>query len=259
MTRQLRIPSIRAFAFIAGIILCLGMTPLCRAQLEITSFTVSATPNPATSGQTVTFSANVQGISQTPTGTVSFFLSNSSLCDSEVVFVGNATLDGNGNATFPSTGLPGGQYDVCASYSGDFSYPAETTSPAQEALTIYGATLNVTAPTNAAQNQPVSITATVTTGPAGAPAPTGSVTLTDESTGTTYGPFPLTGVPATATIPLSNLAPGDHPYFVTYSGDANYVAGNATGSLSGARAWSRTCTAWGRKPATGVAGLRRTR
>ena len=56
-----------------------------------------------------------------------------------------------------------------------------------------------------------------------------------------------------------------NPSLVTHGFQPGYVAGNAAGSLSGARALERGASlgpdvhCLGRKPATGVAGLRRTR
>ena len=80
----------------------------------------SATPNPASYGQAVTFVAKVTGDS--PTGTVRFYSGSS--------YLGKGTLSG-GSASYTTSGkqLPEGSDSITASYSGD-SNNTESTSKA---------------------------------------------------------------------------------------------------------------------------------
>jgi hypothetical protein len=75
-----------------------------------TTTITSASPNPATSGQAVTFVAKVSGDS--PTGTVRFY--------SGSTYLGKATLSA-GTASYTTSGkqLPVGSDSITASYSGD--------------------------------------------------------------------------------------------------------------------------------------------
>jgi sugar lactone lactonase YvrE len=77
--------------------------------------TASATPNPATPGQTVTLKAIVSGSDGAATGTVTFTYGTLTL--------GTATLSG-GSASFSasSSGLPAGSYVVKATYNGNSEY-----------------------------------------------------------------------------------------------------------------------------------------
>ena len=63
MTGSLRISPIRSCALLGGLIVCFGAAPLCHAQLELSSFTLTAAPNPAADGAQVTLTATLTGLS----------------------------------------------------------------------------------------------------------------------------------------------------------------------------------------------------
>jgi hypothetical protein len=207
------------------------------AQMPLTSFTVSAyAPPPSTSKTTVYFSAFLgTANSADAPGTVTFFFSNSDLCDSSAYTVDVATVDGE-YAAYSTAGLPAGTFNVCATYTPapDSAYAGQTTTAADNnvsQLTIYGAALTVTGPATAPPNTAVTFMATVTGTPAGGPAPTGTVTLYDNSTQITYGPTMITaGTPVPFTI-TGGESIGDHEYSVTYSGDNNYPVQTYEGDL----------------------------
>ncbi|HVI09723.1 MAG TPA: Ig-like domain-containing protein [Candidatus Binatia bacterium] len=89
-------------------------------QFGSTTTITAATPNPASSGQAVTFTAKVTGDS--PTGTVRFYTGST--------YLGKATLS-NGTGSYTTNGrqLPTGSDSITATYSGD-SNNAESTSKA---------------------------------------------------------------------------------------------------------------------------------
>ena len=94
------------------------------------------------------------------------------------------------------------------------------------------ATITVNAPAAAVQNQPVTFAVTIT-GQA-EPTPTGTVSLLDNTTNTSYGPFTLApGNPATgvASFTITFSATGDHSYLVNYAGDGNYSPETVQGSI----------------------------
>jgi Big-like domain-containing protein/VCBS repeat protein len=72
--------------------------------------TLFSSANPSTSGQSVTFTATVTAISDTPTGTVTF--------KNGAAKLGTGTLSG-GTATFTTTALPSGTDAITAVYGGD--------------------------------------------------------------------------------------------------------------------------------------------
>lgn len=91
----------------------------------ITAATVSinSTPNPAAVGQVVTFTAVVAAPSSTggsPTGTVSFVAGDTTL--------GTGTLDAKGSATFTTSALSAGQYNVKAVYAGSPALAGSTSN-----------------------------------------------------------------------------------------------------------------------------------
>jgi hypothetical protein len=84
--------------------------------------TLTASPNPARLGQSVTFVAAIHVLFPTPpTGVVNFY--------DGIVLLGAAPIDLNGNATFATTALPTGIQTLTAVYAGDATYAAGS-SPA---------------------------------------------------------------------------------------------------------------------------------
>jgi large repetitive protein len=87
-----------------------------------TTTTLASTPNPSTSGTTVTFTATVAPVSPgagTPTGTVNFLEGATTLASS-------VTLNGSDQATFTISSLAVGTHTITANYSGDTDFLAST-------------------------------------------------------------------------------------------------------------------------------------
>ena len=85
------------------------------------TLTLSASPDTASAGQTVTVSASLIPVGGVyPTGTVSFL--------NGTVSLGTATLNGSGVATLSLPSLSAGSYSVIASYSGDTNYATGVSS-----------------------------------------------------------------------------------------------------------------------------------
>ncbi|MCN9243591.1 Ig-like domain repeat protein [Streptomyces sp. RY43-2] len=85
------------------------------------STTLTASPTTVAPGQPVTLTAHVTCTSGTPTGTVEFFDGNR--------FIGSATLDAQGNATFTTTSLGLGIHQITAHYLGNADCPASVSEP----------------------------------------------------------------------------------------------------------------------------------
>jgi hypothetical protein len=179
---------------------------------------LSASPNPATVGQSVTFTATVaagSGVSGTPTGTVTFSSGSTNL--------GTGTLSG-GTATFSTSSLAAGTYSITAVYGGDSNFAGS--SSAAVSLTVSAApttiatttTLTASA-TNSAAGSNLIFAAAVTPA-SGSGVPTGSVTFSDGTTQLGTGTLDSTGK---ATYSTSSLAVGTHSITAAYGGDTNYM------------------------------------
>jgi len=88
-----------------------------------TKVTLAASPNPSTSGATVTFTATVAAVAPgvgTPTGTVTFMDGTTEL--------GTGTLNSSKKATFATASLAEGTHSITAVYSGDSNFNGGTSA-----------------------------------------------------------------------------------------------------------------------------------
>lgn len=93
--------------------------------------------NPSTVGQSVTFTATVTAVAPgagTPAGTVTFL--------DGVTTLGTGTLNGSGVATFTTSALTLGSHSITASYSGNGSFSASTSSVITQVVNANGAAAN---------------------------------------------------------------------------------------------------------------------
>jgi hypothetical protein len=217
-----------------------------------TSTAVGSSLNPATYGQSVSFTANVTSTSGTPTGTVQFSIDGSAF--------GSPVALSSGSATSTSTStLAVGTHTVTAAYSGATNYTASTgTLSGGEVVTSATSSMAVASSSNPSVfNQSVTFTATINgeyglvKGRKAKPENvTGTVTW---STNTGCGTTAVTsGNPGVATCATSSLPVGTNTITATYSGDSNHGGGTAT--LSGGQvvdqAPSTTAVASSLNPAT---------
>ncbi len=139
-----------------------------------TTTTLSATANSAVVGTSITFTANVNATTGTPTGSVNFFDGATQL--------GSGTLDGTGKATYATSTLSAGSHSVTAVYvpTGNFSTSTST------ALSI-------------------NITAAVTPDFSLALSPTSATVTHGSSTSTTLTLTPLAGYKTATTFTCGSL------------------------------------------------------
>jgi hypothetical protein len=127
--------------------------------LAASATSLASSANPATTGQSVTFTATVAGTptnSPLPTGSVTFFDGTTTLV--------SEPLNSSATATYSTSTLAQGTHQITAQYSGDGNYQASTSSPiaqvvnapANFAVSISPATLTI------AQGQSGSATITAT-------------------------------------------------------------------------------------------------
>lgn len=173
---------------------------------------LTASPNPASVGQTVTLKATVSGSGGTPTGKITYSV--------ESIDIGSATLSsGVGSLSASSNGQAPGGYPIIATYGGDSNYngsasPAVTVilNKAATATALTASPNPVTPPASVTLMATVNRTASGSTG-----SPSGTVTFY-------YGPVALGTVnlksgKAALTAGTSGVPAGSYGITAKYNGD----------------------------------------
>jgi Bacterial Ig-like domain (group 3)/Beta-propeller repeat len=189
-----------------------------------TTTSLSSSLNPATTGQSVTFTATVTGVGSNmpvPTGTITFLDGTTAL--------GTQALNGSAQASLTTSALTAGSHPMTAVYSADTNYAASTTAALTQIVNAAVKTNTTTSLLSSANPAPtgqsVIFTATVAGVGSNTPVPTGTVTFLDGTT--TLGMSTLNGS-AQASLTTSALAVGSHSITAVYGADANYAASTST-------------------------------
>jgi hypothetical protein len=184
---------------------------------QATTTSLTASPNPVASGQTLTLTATVQGTgSTTPAGAVSF-MSGSTL-------LGTATLNSSGVATLTTSSLAAGTYSLTVQYSGNASFLSSTSAAVSVTVNGQATTTSLTAsPNPVASGQTLALTATVQA--TGSTASGGTVNFLSGSTPLGTAPVNSSGV---ATLTITTLAVGSYSLTAQYSGNANFLSSTST-------------------------------
>ncbi|WP_432046490.1 Ig-like domain repeat protein [Streptomyces asiaticus] len=188
-----------------------------------TTTAVTSSPDPSSSGQTVTITARVTASppgAVVPTGTVTFVVGG----------VGGLTLtrtlDATGTATVTTSSLGVGVHSITAVYEGDTrTNPSSGTDTHIVTQASTTTAVNVS-PAISVFGQAVTISATVT-GPPGAGTPTGTVTFTISGRPTVTIPLDASGV---ATLTTTDLAVGAHSITAVYNGAPGVPGSTGTGT-----------------------------
>jgi autotransporter-associated beta strand protein len=187
-----------------------------------TTTALTASPNPATFGQSVTFTAVVtpQGLSfASPTGTVTFTVDGTAQTP---VPLGNPSTSGSSQATFTTSTLGVGSHTISATYNGDGNFNTSTSAALTQTITKANTTTTVTSSANpSVRGQSVSFKATVSAATPGAGTPTGTVTFRIDGTAQ---PGVTLASDGTATLSVSNLTAGTHTIIAAYGGDNSFNA-----------------------------------
>ncbi|MGI4789571.1 MAG: Ig-like domain repeat protein [Janthinobacterium lividum] len=170
------------------------------------SVTLSSSLNPSTSGQKVTFNANLNAAGTAPTGNITYSIDG--------VAAASVALSGKSAAYSLST-LASGTHTVMASYSGDAVYAPVSSSALTQTVMSATTTTTLTSSLNPSSvNQVLTFTATVT-----GSNPSGAITLTDTTTGLVLGTGSFSGGGPIA-FTVNNLGGGTHKITVSYGGDS---------------------------------------
>lgn len=148
----------------------------------------------------------MSGSGATPTGAVTFKEKSTSL--------GSVTLV-NGQANLTTAFAKAGTFSIVASYSGDENYGPGNSKPLKQIVQKYSTSTNLTSNPNPSQKgQPVTLTATVSSG-----APGGATGTVKFKNGTTpLGKATLSA--GTITLITTKLPAGTLTLTANYSGDA---------------------------------------
>jgi hypothetical protein len=172
----------------------------------------------------ITFTATVTGSAPSPTGTVTFTdLTYDGVTPVTTTLASN--VNANGQASVTTSSLTGGgsflgSHFITATYSGDGSHPASAVTMVQKVHPYASAVVIASSVNPSTFGQPVSLTATVSSIPAGAGIPTGMVTFSDGEL--VIGQVPLNSSGG-ASIISSNLSLGSHDIVATYASDTLFA------------------------------------
>jgi hypothetical protein len=202
----------------------------CGQSLTPTTTSLGASPNPSTSGQSVTLTATVSP--SATTGTVQFFDGATSL--------GAAPLNG-GTASLSTSTLSVGAHSMTATYSGDSTYATSTSGAVMQTVSgiPVGTSTALTSSANpSTYGQSVLFSATVSPA-SGTGTPTGTVTFRDGTTTLGSTALDASGV---ATLSLSNLSVSGHSITADYNGSGAYTGSTSPTVLQTVNKASTTTT-----------------
>jgi hypothetical protein len=173
-----------------------------------------------TAGQSFSLSAAVMASnsSDTPSGTVSFYLGQAN--------IGTATLAGGVAALSVTSSFPPGTYNLTATYNGSTEDDASTSPPVPLTIAPTGVATTTTLRSSASQlteGQPFSLSATVAASSgSGTPSGTVSFYLGQNKIGTAT----LAGGVATLSV-TGSFSPGNYNLTASYAGSSGYDASNS--------------------------------
>ena len=188
-----------------------------------TTITVTGSPNPASLGAAVTFTAVVGSTDPAPlTGTVSFY-DGTTLLGGVPQILNSST----GTATYTTTNLALGAHSITAVYSGDSNDATSTSAPAFIEIIKQATTFTLSgSPNPSTVYQQVTFTATLAPANLGGTTPTGNVVFSSDGNLLPNGTVALVG--GVANYSTSLLPEGKHTITATYAGDTNNLGSSAT-------------------------------
>jgi hypothetical protein len=184
-----------------------------------TSTILQGSPNPASAGLPVVFTANVTSRGAPMVGSVTFD-------DGTAVLGGPVTLDASGNATFTTTTLAVGSHTITAIYSGNAQFGGSSVSIIQviTPAVIAPTTTTLTSSLNPSTfGQNATFTATVA---AASGVPTGGVNFFDGGAALGSGSLNAQGI---ATFSTTSLAVGTHTITAAYQGGGLFAPSTSAG------------------------------
>jgi len=174
-----------------------------------TTTSLTSLPNPSNTGQSVTFTAQVnESAPGAPTGIVTF--------KDGVTTLGTGAIDGAGQATLSTSDLVPGTHAITAEYSGDAAFEGST-SPEVSLVVRFNTTTTLSSSANPSPG-PVTFTATV------APTPNGGTVTLKKNGADIAGCVDVSVSAGQATCTTGVLARGGNAITAVYSGYGSYLA-----------------------------------
>ena len=193
---------------------------LTQTVLEATSTTLASSINPATPGQSITFTAAVSasgGGGVAPAGIVTVTDGSATLS--------TVPLNANGTVTFTTAALVNGLHTIVATYNAAaaLEVSGSVSSLVNQEVLVASQVAVVSAPNPSVYGGSVTFTATVTS--SGSAVPTGRVSFLDS--GTQIGIVNLAGTTGICAFTISTLAIGSHSITASYLGDTSNSPSNS--------------------------------
>ena len=186
--------------------------------VNATSTQLSSSANPASPGQSVTFTAIVSPpVAGTPTGSVTFAIDGKPQNPVRLMVV-----NGHDEATLSTSAIAIGNHSVTAAYSGDSQFAGSTSNSLVQSIIMQvpsGTRLSAT-PSPAAFGQTVQLMAAISsTGGT----PTGSVIFSIDGQPQPTVPLSLVNGKSVAILNTSSLSVGNHFVTAFYSGSSTFA------------------------------------
>lgn len=189
---------------------------------DATATSLTSSLEPSQYGDDVVFTATVRTVpasGRVPTGTVAFSADGVVLCEPVEL------VDGAASCPAPPS-LPVGTYTVTATYSGADDFGPSAAELTQQVLAQPTATVASSSANPSSSWEPLELTATVTTAPAGVGEPTGGVVFraaNQECPGVPAGPGRWT-----CELPANTLTPGVQVITASYVPNSSNFSASAT-------------------------------
>ena len=187
------------------------------ASAKISSATaMTASPNPASIGQTITLKATVSGAGATPTGSVNFEYESAA-------FATPALSGGVADFQLPTELLPAGTYSLTAAYQGSPSYDASSSPAYPVTVNIAPTSIELTAsPNPVTPPATLTLTATVKRSAAGASGtPTGMVAFYLAGQTTPFATETLSAGAGKYVVATTGFPAGTYDITAKYGGDGS--------------------------------------
>ena len=178
-------------------------------------------------GGSFTFTAAVTGPGITPTGTVTWIVTDP---NSSPVICAVSTLDGSGQATCTVSDAIAGNYSATATYGGDTNYSGSFGLDTTASVGTATSTTSVSFSGSTTAGSPETVTATVS------PTDSGGTVSFSTTLGGNSVTLPASCTSATlssgkATCTFTPASAGTYAFTANYSGDSNYGSSSGTGSV----------------------------
>src|SRR5579872_5292375 len=187
-----------------------------------TATALTSSSNPASQGQSVTFTATVTSSSGTPVGSVTF-------TDGATVLASNVAVNSSGIATFSSSSLSTGTHTIGASFTGSTGWQNSTATTLTQTInaTSFPTSTTVTSTPNPS-NFGTSVTFTATVTSTGG-TPSGSVTFAEGAT--VLASNVTVNASGQAAFSTSTLSVGSHTITASFVGTGGFGTSSGTSAL----------------------------